>query len=67
MSHEPVFPIVIVPIAGGQIEESRPKSPPDVRSWQIEAFLWQTGRQTTPSAATKVNFSGLPLGATDLG
>jgi integrase/recombinase XerD len=43
MSHKPVLPIVIVPLDGGQTEEPRAK-PPDVRNWQIEEFLRQTGK-----------------------
>jgi integrase/recombinase XerD len=39
-----VLPIVIVPIEGGKKEESRRSEPPDLRHWQIEEFLRQTGK-----------------------
>ncbi|HEY9659859.1 MAG TPA: site-specific integrase [Allocoleopsis sp.] len=40
----PVLPIVIVPIEGGKKEEPRRSEPPDMRHWQIEEFLRQTGK-----------------------
>lgn len=43
-SPEPVLPIVIVPLEGGKQEESRQAEPPDLRHWQIEEFLRQTGK-----------------------
>jgi integrase/recombinase XerD len=39
-----VLPIVIVPIEGGKKEEPRRSKPPDLRHWQIEEFLRQTGK-----------------------
>ena len=39
-----VLPIVIVPLQGGKVEESRRAEPPDLRHWQIEEFLRQTGK-----------------------
>jgi integrase/recombinase XerD len=39
-----VLPIVIVPIEGGKPEEPRQPGPPDLRDWQIEEFLRQTGK-----------------------
>lgn len=36
--------IVIVPLAGSKKEEPRPDEPPDLRHWQIEEFLRQTGK-----------------------
>lgn len=41
---DPVLPIVIVPIEGGKQEETRQPEPPDLRHWQIEEFLRQTGK-----------------------
>ncbi|MGI0486419.1 tyrosine-type recombinase/integrase [Pantanalinema rosaneae CENA516] len=41
---DPVLPIVIVPIEGGKQEEPRQPEPPDLRHWQIEEFLRQTGK-----------------------
>ncbi|NEQ29270.1 MAG: site-specific integrase, partial [Microcoleus sp. SIO2G3] len=41
---DPVLPIVIVPLAGGKVEEVRDQEPPDLRHWQIEEFLRQTGK-----------------------
>jgi integrase/recombinase XerD len=41
---DPVLPIVIMPIEGGKQEEPRPPEPPDLRHWQIEEFLRQTGK-----------------------
>jgi integrase/recombinase XerD len=35
---------MIVPIAGGKKEESRQFEPRDLRHWQIEEFLRQTGK-----------------------
>jgi integrase/recombinase XerD len=40
----PVLPIVIVPIEGGKQKEPRQPEPPDLRHWQIEEFLRQTGK-----------------------
>ncbi|HEY9599122.1 MAG TPA: site-specific integrase [Cyanophyceae cyanobacterium] len=40
----PVLPIVIVPLEGGKQEEPRRSEPPDMRHWQIEEFLRQTGK-----------------------
>ena len=39
-----VLPIVIVPLQGGKVEEPRRAEPPDLRHWQIEEFLRQTGK-----------------------
>jgi len=39
-----VLPIVIVPLDGGKQVEARPEKPPDLRHWQIEEFLRQTGK-----------------------
>ncbi|HEY9657095.1 MAG TPA: hypothetical protein V6C65_01430 [Allocoleopsis sp.] len=36
--------IVIMPIEGGKQEEPRQPEPPDLRHWQIEEFLQQTGK-----------------------
>ncbi|HEY9620690.1 MAG TPA: tyrosine-type recombinase/integrase [Crinalium sp.] len=41
---DPVLPIVIVSIEGGKQEEPRQLEPPDLRHWQIEEFLRQTGK-----------------------
>ncbi len=41
---DPVLPIVIVPIKGGKPEEPRQPEPPDLRHWQIDEFLRQTGK-----------------------
>lgn len=41
---ESVLPIVIVPLEGGKEQETRRSPPPDVRHWQIEEFLRQTGK-----------------------
>jgi integrase/recombinase XerD len=41
---DPVLPIVIVSLQGGKGEESRRAKPPDLRHWQIEEFLRQTGK-----------------------
>lgn len=41
---DPVLPIVIVPIEGGKQEEPRQPEPPNLRHWQIEEFLRQTGK-----------------------
>jgi integrase/recombinase XerD len=41
---EPVLPIVIVPLQGGKEEEPRRVESPDLRHWQIEEFLRQTGK-----------------------
>lgn len=38
-----VLPIVIVPLDGGKKPELRQEEPPDMRHWQIEEFLRQTG------------------------
>jgi len=39
----PILPIVIIPIEGGKAD--KPKiEPPDLRHWQIEEFLRQTGK-----------------------
>jgi len=43
-SSDPVLPIVIVPLEGGKPEEPRQPEPPDLRHWQIEEFLRQTGK-----------------------
>jgi integrase/recombinase XerD len=43
-SVDPVLPIIIVPIEGGKVEEPRRVDPPDLRHWQIEEFLRQTGK-----------------------
>jgi len=39
-----VLPIVILPLDGGKKEKPRPDEPPDLRHWQIEEFLRQTGK-----------------------
>lgn len=36
--------IVIVPISGGKVSAPRQEKPPDLRHWQIEEFLRQTGK-----------------------
>ncbi|MBD2465360.1 tyrosine-type recombinase/integrase [Oscillatoria sp. FACHB-1407] len=41
---DPFLPIVIVPLQGGKVEEPRRAEPPDLRHWQIEEFLRQTGK-----------------------
>jgi integrase/recombinase XerD len=41
---DPILPIVIVPLAGGQEPKARCAEPPDMRHWQIEEFLRQTGK-----------------------
>ena len=41
---DPVLPIVIVPIEGGKEKEPRREEPPDMRHWQIEEFLRQSGK-----------------------
>lgn len=41
---DPVLPIVIVPLHGGKVEEPRRETPPNLRHWQIEEFLRQTGK-----------------------
>ncbi|MBD2067186.1 hypothetical protein H6F93_06530 [Leptolyngbya sp. FACHB-671] len=41
---DPVLPIVIVPVDGGKQEEPRREEPPDMRHWQVEEFLRQTGK-----------------------
>lgn len=38
------LPIVIVPLTGGKEKEPRQSEPPDMRHWQIEEFLRQTGK-----------------------
>ncbi|MBD2095101.1 tyrosine-type recombinase/integrase [Trichocoleus sp. FACHB-591] len=43
-STDPVLPIVIVPLTGGKQPELRLLEPPDLRHWQIEEFLRQTGK-----------------------
>ncbi len=42
--NNPILPIMIVPLNGGIQEQSRPGEPPDLRHWQIEEFLRQTGK-----------------------
>jgi integrase/recombinase XerD len=44
MEQAPVLPIVIVPLEGGKELEPRCEEPPDLRHWQIEEFLRQTGK-----------------------
>ena len=44
MVHEPVLPIVIVPLEGGKEKQTLRVSFPDVRYWQTEEFLRQTGK-----------------------
>jgi integrase/recombinase XerD len=41
---DPVLPIIIVPIEGDKKQEPRRAEPPDLRYWQIEEFLRQTGK-----------------------
>lgn len=41
---DPVLPIVIVPLQGGKEEKPRRVESPDLRHWQIEEFLRQTGK-----------------------
>ena len=43
-SSDPVLPIVIVPLEGGKEKQTRRVDPPDLRYWQIEEFLRQTGK-----------------------
>ncbi|MEP0873852.1 tyrosine-type recombinase/integrase [Trichocoleus desertorum AS-A10] len=43
-STDPVLPIVILPLTGGKQPEPRQLEPPDLRHWQIEEFLRQTGK-----------------------
>jgi integrase/recombinase XerD len=43
-STDPVLPIVIVPLAGSKQPEPWRSLPPDMRHWQIEEFLRQTGK-----------------------
>jgi integrase/recombinase XerD len=40
----PVLPIVIVSMKGGKVETPHLEEPPDLRHWQIEEFLRQTGK-----------------------
>jgi integrase/recombinase XerD len=40
----PILPIVIVSLEGGKEPEARRAEPPDMRHWQIEEFLRQTGK-----------------------
>ena len=44
MTSEPVLPIVIVPLEGGKEKQTPRVDPPDLRHWQIEEFLRQTGK-----------------------
>lgn len=44
MNQAPVLPIVIVPLDSGKEPEPCRKEPPDIRHWQIEEFLRQTGK-----------------------
>ncbi len=44
MVSDSVLPIVIVPLTGGEAEPPRSKETPDLRHWQIEEFLRQTGK-----------------------
>lgn len=41
---DPVLPIAIVSIEGSKKQEPRRPEPPDLRHWQIEEFLRQTGK-----------------------
>jgi len=41
---DPILPIVIVPLEGGKPLEPRREELPDLRHWQIEEFLRQTGK-----------------------
>ncbi|MBD1853312.1 tyrosine-type recombinase/integrase [Leptolyngbya sp. FACHB-711] len=41
---DPVSPLAIVSIEGGKKQEPRRSEPPDLRHWQIEEFLRQTGK-----------------------
>jgi integrase/recombinase XerD len=43
-STDPVLPIVIVPLTGSKQPEPWQLEPPDLRHWQIEEFLRQTGK-----------------------
>jgi len=44
MTHEPMLPIVIVSLEGGKEKQPPRVEPPDLRHWQIEEFLRQTGK-----------------------
>ena len=44
MTSEPVLPIVIVSLEGGKEKQPPRVEPPDLRHWQIEEFLRQTGK-----------------------
>jgi integrase/recombinase XerD len=46
-----VLPIVIVPLEGGKEPEPRREVPPDMRHWQIEEFLRQTGKSDNTQRA----------------
>lgn len=45
---QPILPIHIVPLDGGHKQQSdrsqAQEKPPDIRHWQIEEFLRQTGK-----------------------
>ena len=44
MAHELVLPIMIVSLEGGKEEQTLRVNPSDLRHWQIEEFLRQTGK-----------------------
>lgn len=44
MQHDPILPIVLIALDGGQPVAVQVDPPPDVRHWQIEEFLRQTGK-----------------------
>ena len=53
---EPILPINIVPIDGGKQQRSHPitkDAPADMRHWQIEEFLRQTGKADNTQRAYK--------------
>ncbi len=60
---DPVPPIAIVPLEGGKKQEPRRLEPPDLRHWQIEEFLRQTGKAENTQRAYRGNWCGLLLGA----
>lgn len=56
---DPVLPIVIVPLQGGKVEEPRRAEPPDLRHWQIEEFLRQTGKVDNTQRTYRGSWCGL--------
>ena len=74
--NNPVLPIMIVPLNSGIREQSRPEEPSDLRHWQIEEFLRQTGKADNTQRAYRgqlerfaawSNKSWLDVSPSDLG